>query len=184
MPKARQSVSLLGLLGVFALSACIPPSPEPTPAPSPSPPPIARPPAPPPPARAPVNWQDAPQSPGDWRYVRQGQMSQALFGEAQQGARLAISCDLSTRRVSLARAGNTSGRVTMTVRTEFQDQALNAGGQDMGTPMIAAQLAAADPLLDAMAFSKGRFAVEVPGTAPLYPPAWPEIIRVVEDCRS
>jgi hypothetical protein len=47
----------------------------------------------------------------------------------------------------------------------------------------AAQLAARDPLLDAMAFSKGRFAVDVPGLPPLYLPAWPEVTRVIEDCR-
>ena len=47
-----------------------------------------------------------------------------------------------------------------------------------------AELAASDPLLDAIAFSRGRFAVDVPGTAPVYVPAYPEITRVVEDCRG
>jgi len=38
-------------------------------------------------------------------------------------------------------------------------------------------------LLDAMALSKGRFAVELEGEAALYLPAWAEVSRVIEDCR-
>ena len=47
----------------------------------------------------------------------------------------------------------------------------------------AAGLPARDPLLDAMAFSKGRFAVEVAGLPTLYLPSWIEVSRVIEDCR-
>jgi hypothetical protein len=34
-----------------------------------------------------------------------------------------------------------------------------------------------------MALSKGRFAVQTLGLPALYIPAWPEITRVIEDCR-
>ena len=40
-----------------------------------------------------------------------------------------------------------------------------------------------DPLLDAIAFSRGRFTVESESGAMLVLPAWPEPARVVEDCR-
>jgi hypothetical protein len=49
---------------------------------------------------------------------------------------------------------------------------------------VRAELAASDPLLDAMAFTKGRFAVETAGQETLYVPAYPEISRVIEDCRG
>ncbi|MDG2003332.1 MAG: hypothetical protein P8J20_08375 [Novosphingobium sp.] len=49
--------------------------------------------------------------------------------------------------------------------------------------MIAVTLPASDPLLDAMAFSRGRFAVETAGLPTLYVPSWPEVSRVIEDCR-
>ena len=39
-------------------------------------------------------------------------------------------------------------------------------------------------LLDAMAFSRGRFAIDVNGLPSLYLPAWPEVGRVIEDCRK
>jgi hypothetical protein len=35
-----------------------------------------------------------------------------------------------------------------------------------------------------MALSKGRFAVEVDGEAPLYLPSYAEVSRVIEDCRG
>jgi hypothetical protein len=49
---------------------------------------------------------------------------------------------------------------------------------------VAATLAANDPLLDAIAFSRGRFAVQMPGSVVLVAPAAPETARVIEDCRN
>ena len=51
------------------------------------------------------------------------------------------------------------------------------------TAQLIAELPRTDPLLDAIAFSRGRFAVSVSGTPALVLPAWPELTRVVEDCR-
>jgi hypothetical protein len=45
------------------------------------------------------------------------------------------------------------------------------------------QLGAQDSLLDAMGYSRGRFIVEQAGLPTLVIPAWPEIERVIEDCR-
>ncbi|MGB3165202.1 MAG: hypothetical protein WBA68_00285, partial [Alteraurantiacibacter sp.] len=129
------------------------------------------------------NWMDAPQTTGDWRYVATGSTTRALFGEGSQGAQLSLACDLASRRVTLARAGSASGQVEMLVRTETQDRRLAAAPVTGATPEIAAVLSSGDTLLDAMAFSKGRFAVEVPGQGALYVPAYPEISRVIEDCR-
>ena len=50
-------------------------------------------------------------------------------------------------------------------------------------PVVALTLAARDSVLDAMAFSRGRFAVETAGLPTLYLPSWPEVSRVIEDCR-
>ncbi len=61
--------------------------------------------------------------------------------------------------------------------------AWRAGAVAGPVPAIAARVAANDPLLDAMAFSKGRFAVEVAGLPTLYVPSYPEVTRVIEDCR-
>jgi len=52
------------------------------------------------------------------------------------------------------------------------------------TARLSATLGAWDPLLDAFAFSHGRVGVTVSGLAPLVVPAWAEVARVIEDCRS
>ena len=50
-------------------------------------------------------------------------------------------------------------------------------------PFIATEIMPRDPILDAMIYSRGRIALEVTGQMPLAIPSWPEIGRVVEDCR-
>ena len=179
----KRLVSLVAIAGSLALTACIPPAPEPTPAPTPSP--VAQPSVAPTQVVAPTydNWMDAPQTVGNWTYRAQGSTTQALFGEASQGARVVISCDRTSRRVTIARSGMASGQVDMLVRTETQDRTLTAGAVP-GQEQIAVQLAASDPLLDAIAFSRGRFALGAGGQQTLYLPAYPEITRVVEDCRG
>ncbi|WP_162935764.1 hypothetical protein [Tsuneonella amylolytica] len=169
-------------LASMAAAACTAPAPEPTPAPPaarPTPPPVAVP--------TPVptfdTWMDAPQTPGDWYYRTGGGTTRALFGEPGADARFAVTCQLGQRRVTLARAGAASGPVPMTIRTETATRAVAATpGGDL--PSLVATLGASDPLLDAIAFSKGRFAVEVAGQPALYLPSWPEITRVIEDCRG
>ena len=177
----KRFASLTVIAGTLALAACIPPSPEPTPAPTPAP--VAQPSAAPTQAVTPTydNWMDAPQTQGNWSYRATGTGTQALFGQQAQGARAIISCDRATRRVSIERAGVANGQVAMLIRTETQDRTLTASASP--DQQIGAQLAASDPLLDAIAFSRGRFALEVAGQQGLYLPAYPEITRVVEDCR-
>ena len=91
-----------------------------------------------------------------------------------------MRCDRQQRTVTLTRAGNSSASTTMTITTEDGVRSLTAtpvtGGMAVSVP-------ARDPVLDSMAFSRGRFAVQVTGQAPLYVPSWTEISRVVEDCR-
>lgn len=180
------------LTGLLALAACVPPAPEPTPVPSPTP---TQAPAPDPePSYAPPqvvtpsydDWMDAPQTPGDWSYTPESEETLAVFGTARtpEGVELIVACNLATRRVAIGRKGSGTGQVEMLVRTETRDRVLTARPVESRAPLLVAELAASDPLLDAIAFSKGRFAVDVAGAAPIYVPAWTEITRVVEDCRS
>lgn len=186
--KSRLLAHAPALLGALALAACVPPSPQPTPVPSPTPTPVASPAAAPPQVVTPSfdNWMDAPQTPGDWNYVAEAAETLAVFGTGRtpDAVDLIIRCDRQSRRVSIARSGTATGQVEMLVRTETQDRRLTASPVQSRGALIVAELASSDPLLDAIAFSKGRFAVDVTGTSPIYAPAWPEITRVVEDCRG
>ena len=165
----------------LAMAACTARAPQPSPTP-----PIARPTPAPTPTPTPVpaqsTWMDAPQTPGDWFYRSGGGTTRALFGDAGADARFAITCDPAQRTITLARAGTAPGN-QMIIRTESADRALTAAPSANAIPSIDARLGATDSILDAMAFSKGRFAVEVAGLDTLYLPSWPEITRVIEDCR-
>ncbi len=146
-----------------------PPAPQPTTRPAPPPPPI--------PQSPPIkDWRDAPQTPGDWRY----ESGTAQFGSATSTL-FALRCNRANRTISLLRTGNAPQDLPMTVSTTSETRSLLATPQ--GAAQLVVTLPANDRLLDAMAFSRGRFAVEVNGLPTLYLPAWPEVARAVEDCR-
>ena len=69
------------------------------------------------------------------------------------------------------------------LRAELMERGISAEPTESDRAWVRARVPARDPLLDAMAFSKGRFAVEVAGLPTLYVPSYPEVTRVVEDCR-
>ncbi len=162
------------------IAACVPPprpaspvqttpAPAPRPAPTPSPTPTYS------------SWMDTPQTPGDWSYRALSGGGTARFGPAASEPRFTLRCDAAARSIILTRLGGPVGATQMTVRSESQTRALAAVSQADGA--VVARLSASDPLLDAMALSKGRFAIEVAGASTLYLPSWAEVTRVIEDCR-
>lgn len=159
----------LGAAGAAALAAGCADKPAPAPvvrqAPTPRPAPVPPSPEPSRPAE-----REAPLTQGDWSYSAATDGSAASFGLA--GAPLfTLRCDSGRRQVSLSVP---PGARPLRVQTSFGQRQLPAG----------AALAAADPLLDEIVFSRGRFAVEAEGAATLIMPTWPEPARVVEDCRG
>lgn len=87
---------------------------------------------------------------------------------AAGAAILSIQCEASAGRLRLTRSGATGA---MTIRTSSTARTVS------GT------LPASDPLIDAMGYSRGRFILESTGQPPLVIPAYPEVLRVAEDCR-
>ena len=122
---------------------------------------------------------DVPATPGDWSYAN----GLARFGEPASGTRLTLRCDRAAGAIEIARAGEAVAALPMIIRAESMERGIDAVPSRSDPPSIVARVPARDPLLDAMAFSKGRFAVEVGGLETLYVPSWPEVTRVIEDCR-
>jgi hypothetical protein len=179
--KAASAIALAA-----ALAACAPtvvpdvavPAPVPTmPAPRPTPvePQVI--------AASPyANFLDAPQSPGTWTYFDEPGESLGLFGVPGRQPDFMIRCDKTTRKVGLARRTAILGSMRMIVETETATRELTAQSLgDLG--LSAVELDPRDPVLDAMAITKGRFAISVPRAEHLYIPAWVEVSRVIEDCR-
>jgi hypothetical protein len=181
-----KAIAPLLVLAALLASCAAPqrPAPQP-PAPVVSTPPPAPAPAPLPPP--PADWRDAAQTPGSWRWSWVDGISVAEFGVSRRTDALAtLLCDPSNKRVLLMRATDplrpapaTPLQVVTTSmsRPMLSDPALSTGG------WLIVSLPVNDPLLDAIAFSRGRFALEAAERATLYLPSSPELSRVVEDCR-
>lgn len=171
------SLLVIGALSTAMLAGCVPPPPSATPAPTLTAAPAPRPTRPTPPPAPPVaDWRDAPQSPGSWGYASNGSASGATFG----GGQFIVQCD-AARTVTLVRGGSPrAGQVAISITTATGSRSLTGTATPRG---IVTTLPARDSVLDAMAFSRGRFAVAVTGEPTLYLPSWTEISRVIEDCR-
>jgi hypothetical protein len=128
-----------------------------------------------------ANYLDAPQTPGTWMYRNQSNGGMALYSGTSGTALFMLECDRIAAHVSLFRATNGSApqvAATITSETVTRNLQLTPAG-----PGHIVNLSPRDPLLDAMAITKGRIAIGVEGERTLYLPAWVEISRVIEDCR-
>jgi len=120
--------------------------------------------------------------PGRWSWTPTADGSEATFFDTAGRAQLWLHCLRGARTVTVARPASGVAPYLM-VWTSSANRNLLAS-YNPATARVTAQLSAADPLLDALAFSRGRIGAGVSGTPPLVAPAWPEIARVVEDCRA
>jgi hypothetical protein len=108
--------------------------------------------------------------------------SLASFGPPGTQASFAVRCEKAGRQIVLIRNGTTTGNM-LTIRTSFGARNFPIMAEAGAPNQIVSRLGVYDPFLDSIAFSRGRFSVEVPGTPMLIIPAWPEPARVFEDCR-
>ena len=118
---------------------------------------------------------------GSWTFAPAPEGSAATFLNASAMPQLTVRCSRSTRRVSIAKPGNVAVPF-LNVWTSTMTRSVPASF-DPATARITIQVPAYDPLLDALAFSHGRLAIYVADKPALVLPAWPEIARVIEDCR-
>jgi hypothetical protein len=118
---------------------------------------------------------------GDWTYAATAGGSEATFSDSAGRPQLTLRCMRGTRRVAIMKTAGAASP-SLWVWTSSQSKILPAT-YDASTARVSAELAAWDPLLDAMAFSRGRIGVSSSGVAALVAPSWGEVGRVVEDCR-
>lgn len=169
---------LFTLIAVAALGGCVKPvAPPPPPPPAPAPPPPRPLPAPP------ADWRDAAQTPGTWLWSAATGRSTATYGVIGAAPQARLTCDRAGSAILLARQGDAPVPVPMQVTTTALSRPL-LSDPARGTPgWVVMALPVRDPLLDGIAFSRGRFALEMAGAPTLYLPSWPELSRVIEDCR-
>jgi hypothetical protein len=118
---------------------------------------------------------------GNWAWAQTADGSEATFTDAYSRAQLTVHCTRLTRRVSIAKAASAAAPF-LGIWTSTQTRNLPASFNP-ATGKLSVELAAFDPLLDAIAASRGRIGASVSGSAPLVVPPWAEIGRAIEDCR-
>ena len=126
---------------------------------------------------------------GNWTYAATADGSEATFANPSALPQLSIRCVRATRRVTIAKPA-TSAAPFIYVWTSSAVRSVPASFNPL-TNRISIDVTSNDPLLDALAFSRGRIGVIVAQSAgspaqsvQLVVPASPEVARVVEDCRS
>ena len=119
---------------------------------------------------------------GSWSYAPAADGSEAIFANSSGAPQLWVHCTRANRRVSIAKPSSTAAPF-LSVWTSSQTRSV-ASAFNPATGRLTVVLGGYDPLLDAITASRGRVAISV-GTQPaLVVPPWPEIARVVEDCRA
>lgn len=182
--KANLRLALSPLAFVL-LAGCVAPAkaPPPVAAPAPPPAPVQHAPIPAPLPEPPRDWRDAPATPGEWRWSMEGRRSIARFSQPGQPPIAWLICDQAAKRVLLGHSGAGDTHIPMAVATTTGRRPLLSEPLASAPGEVDAVLRPDDPVLDAIAFTRGRFLLEVQGQPPLYLPSWPELSRVIEDCR-
>jgi hypothetical protein len=175
---------LSGAVAALLLAGCAARTPPPAPAPVATPEPAPAPsPAPPPPPRPTGDWRDAPITPGTWRWSMVDGRSTARFAQPGLTPLVELTCLRDRGTVRLAHAGEATMPVPLVLVTTSGTFPLLSDPAAGTATQVGVLIPARERSLDALAFSRGRFAVEVTGLSPSYLPAWPEVARVIEDCR-
>lgn len=118
---------------------------------------------------------------GSWNYAPAAGGSEGTFADANARPQLTLRCVRAARRVTISRPAGAAA-AAIQVWTSAQSRILPATF-DAVSARLTVELGAYDPLLDAVATSRGRVAFTVAGQPPLVVPPWAEVARVIEDCR-
>jgi len=124
----------------------------------------------------------SPVSPGSWVYRSVAGGSEASFVDGTGTTRMVLACGKITRLMTISRI-SAAPAASLSFWTSSLSRDL-AARFDQRSGRVIAQVGAADALLDALAFSRGRFALLMPGSPALVIPAGAEIAHVIEDCRT
>ena len=119
---------------------------------------------------------------GSWSYASTADGSEASFANATGNPQLWLHCTRATRRVTIVKPASAAApflNVWTSSLTQNVPSSFNPA-----TGRLTINLSAYDPLLDAIVSSRGRIGFSVAGQQALVVPAWAEVARVIEDCRS
>jgi hypothetical protein len=119
---------------------------------------------------------------GTWSYSNSAVSTVARFVNTTGQPQLTVSCVKSARQVVIAKPA--SGAAPFMLLWTSSTTRSYPASFDPATGVVSVRLAASDAMLDAIVFSRARFAVTLTGSPQLVLPNEPELTRVIEDCRA
>ncbi|NUQ17745.1 MAG: hypothetical protein HOP95_04725 [Sphingomonas sp.] len=119
---------------------------------------------------------------GNWVYATASDGSSATFDNLSGQPQLTIRCTRSTRHVAILK-NSPIASPSLWIWTSSQTKTLPAT-YDASSGRVRVDVGAYDPLLDAIASSRGRIGFSTSGLAALVVPPWADVARVIEDCRA
>jgi hypothetical protein len=119
---------------------------------------------------------------GDWTYQATTDGSEARFADSANNPQVIFHCTRATRHVTISKPA-TAAAPAIDIWTSSQTRSVPATFNP-ATARLSLDLQPYDGLLDAISTSRGRIGFTVGTQSALVVPAWPEIARVVEDCRA
>ena len=129
-----------------------------------------------------ADFSNSPMMPGTWSYLAVQGGSNARFTDSTGTIRISVGCNKMSRGVTIART-STAPAATLSIWTSTSSRNQPALFEQSAQRVIAT-FNAQDTMLDAIVFSRGRFAVSMPGAPAFVIPTGPEPARIVEDCRG
>ncbi|HEX5237899.1 MAG TPA: hypothetical protein VFW39_05485 [Sphingomicrobium sp.] len=118
---------------------------------------------------------------GAWTYSPTSDGSLATFVDAQSQPQVTIHCTRATRRVTISKPVAATSPF-LWIWTSAETKSVPAI-YDAANARVTAEFAPFDPMLDAIASSRGRIGFSTSGLAATIVPPWGEVGRVIEDCR-
>jgi hypothetical protein len=118
---------------------------------------------------------------GTWNYTATPDGSEANFVDSASRTQLTVRCTRLSRQVTILKPATTAAPFVW-VWTSSAVKNVPAT-YDPTRAQVSAAFTAFDPLLDAIASSRGRIGFSTSGLAALVVPPWADVGRVIEDCR-
>ena len=129
-----------------------------------------------------ADFSNSPMMPGTWSYLAVPNGSNARFTDGTGTIRISLGCNRTSRGVTIARTSAApAATLSIWTSTSSRDQPATF---EQSAQRVIATFNAQDTMLDAIVFSRGRFAVSMPGAPAFVIPTGPEAARIVEDCRG
>lgn len=119
---------------------------------------------------------------GAWTYAATNDGSEARFVDPSAIAQLIVHCTRSTRQVSISKPASAPSAF-LNIWTSSQQRSV-ASAFNPAAARLTIDFQPYDTLLDAISTSRGRIGVSVGAQPPLVVPQWPQVARVIEDCRA